>query len=128
MMISYLCTAFLGILVFGLGFNVSLHRIRLREKSHQELKNPHSSISRARIAHSNACQYCAMLAVLMLLTQGPLSGIFGITAVISRYLHALGFLGFSKAGPNPILFAGASGTYVSGLALSLLLLYQHMPV
>ena len=128
MMISYLCTAFLGFLVFGLGLNVSLHRIKLRAKSHEELKNPHSSISRARVAHSNACQYAAMLAVLMLLTQGPLSGIFGITAVISRYLHAFGFLGFSKAAPNPFLFAGACGTYISGLALSTLLLYQHMPV
>ena len=127
MMISYLCTAFLGFLVFGLGFNVSLHRLKNRKKGLEVLKDPHSPISRARVAHSNACQYCAMLAVLLLLTQGPLSGIFGIVAVVSRYLHAFGFLAFSKAAPNPFLFAGAIGTYTSGLALSALLLFQNFP-
>lgn len=128
MMISYLCIAFLGFLVFGLGLNVSIHRIKTRGRTHEELKNPHSPIARARVAHANACQYCPMLAVLLLLSQGPLAGVCGIAAVVSRYLHAFGFLGFAKAGPNPFLFAGATGTYLSGLVLSFVLLYRHMPL
>lgn len=127
MTISYLCTAFLGFLVFGLGLNVSLHRMKLGKKSAEYLKNPHSPISRARTAHSNACQYCPMLAVLLVLGSNSLAGVFGIVAVVARYLHAFGFLAFPKAGPNPFLFAGATGTYLSGLALSLILLYEHMP-
>lgn len=126
-MVTYACTAFLGLLVFGLGLNVSLNRLKRKEKSREDLKNPESALFRARIAHSNACQYAAMLAILMLLNQGSLAGVFSITAVVSRYLHALGFLGFKKA-PNPFIFAGASGTYLSGLALSLILLYHHLPI
>lgn len=126
-MISYLCTAFLGLLVFGLGLNVSLHRMKRREASREDLKDPRSALFRARIAHSNACQYCPMFVVLILLTEGSLAGIFGIAAVVARYLHAFGFLGFTKA-PNPFIFAGAAGTYLTGLALSLTLLIRHMPI
>jgi uncharacterized protein len=128
MMISYVCTAFLGLLVFGLGLNVSLNRMKSRDSAVDDLKNPSSSLFRARIAHSNACQYCPMFAVLILLNQGPMVGICAIVAVVARYLHAFGFLGFSKPGPNPFIFAGAAGTYLSGLALSLLLLFRHMPM
>lgn len=127
MMISYLCTAFLGLLVFGLGLNVSLNRMKSDDSGREALKNPKSPLFRARIAHSNACQYCPMFAILILLNQGSLAGIIAIAAVISRALHAFGFLGFTKA-PNPFIFAGATGTYLSGLALSLLLLFEHMPM
>ncbi len=123
---SYLCIAFLGLLVFGLGFNVSRHRLKTKSDP-ALLKNPSSPISRARLAHSNACQYAPMFAILILLNQEPLGGVLGIVAVIARYIHAFGFLAFSRVGPNPFIFGGATGTYLSGLGLSLLLLYRHMP-
>ena len=68
-----------------------------------------------------------MFAVLILLNAEPLGGVLGIVAVVARYLHAFGFLALRKA-PNPFIFGGAVGTYLSGLALSALLLYRHMPM
>jgi uncharacterized protein len=127
MIMSYVCIAFLGFLVFGLGLNVSLHRMKTKSDP-VVLKNPSSPISRARVAHSNACQYAPMFSILILLNQEPLGGVLGIVAVLARYLHAFGFLAFPKAGPNPFIFGGAVGTYLSGLVLSLLLLYRYVPV
>lgn len=126
MNLPYLCVAFLGLLVFGLGLNVSLNRFR-NKTAREDLKDPSSLLFRARIAHSNAAQYAPMFAVLFLLNQGTLAGVFSILAVASRYTHAFGFLAFAKPGPNPFIFSGAVGTYLSGLALSMLLLLEHMP-
>jgi hypothetical protein len=64
-----------------------------------------------------------MLAVLMLLIGGhnPVSWILWVMwiATASRYLHAAGMI-FSPtlAQPHPLRFAGALGTYVCGLILS----------
>lgn len=125
MFIPYVCVACLGLLVFALGLNVSLNRMR-SSSQREDLKNPKSSLFRARLAHSNACQYCPMFCVLIALSDGNMGTAFGIVAVIARYLHAFGFLGFKKA-PNPFIFCGALGTYISGLALSLYLLYEYLP-
>ena len=127
MFISYLCTAMLGFLVFGLGLLVSLNRLKSSSVK-DDLKNPSSRLSRTRIAHANACQYCPMLAVLLLLNQGPAVGVLGLVAVAARYIHAFGFLGFARVGPNPFLFTGAAGTYLSGLGLSLMLFWKYMPL
>jgi uncharacterized membrane protein YecN with MAPEG domain len=127
MIISYLCVAFLGLLVFGLGLNVSLHRIKTKTAG-EDIKNPTSGLFRARIAHSNAAQYCPMFAVLILLNQGSLATAFGLLAVVARYTHAFGFVAFPDPGRNLPRFWGAVGTYVSGLALSLILLFTHMPL
>lgn len=80
------------------------------------------------MAHSNACQYAPMLALLILLNTNDLAGILGIVAVVSRYLHAFGFLAFTKPPPNPFVFGGALGTYLSGLGLSIMVLVEHLKV
>ena len=126
MNIPYLCTAFLGFLVFGLGLNVSLHRRRSSD-SLSDQKTIWSPIFRARTAHSNACQYAPMFSVLILLNQGKIAAALAIVAVVARYLHAFGFIAFSKPGPNPFIYWGAVGTYLSGLGLSALLLAKHLP-
>ena len=121
MTIAIICTALLGVLVFGLGFVVSWIRGRTAVNIGYT-PNPTDRLYKLVRAHGNATEYAPMLAVLMLLvgSRDPsnlLLWVMGI-ATASRYLHALGMIiAPTLDKPEPLRFLGAVGTYVCGLGL-----------
>jgi uncharacterized protein len=121
MHVAMVCTALLGLLVFGLGLGVSALRGASKTIIGHSL-DPTDRLHKLVRAHANACEYAPMLAVLMLLLGGrPLPPwmlwVFA-AATLSRYLHAAGMLlSPSLDRPQPLRFAGALGTYVCGLVL-----------
>ncbi len=121
MNVAIVCTALLGLLVFGLGFAVSM----LRGSSQTNIgydPNPADRLYKMVRAHGNATEYAPMLAVLILLVGSRQPGTWMvwtfIAATASRYLHAAGMLlSPSLDRPQPLRFVGALGTYVCGLVL-----------
>ena len=122
MAVAVLCTALLGLLVFGLGLGVSL----IRGSSGTNFgytPDPKDRLCKMVRAHGNATEYAPMLAVLILYlgAHNPATWLMWmfVAATISRYLHALGMiLSKSLDRPDPLRFVGALGTYVSGLILA----------
>jgi len=122
MMTAVVCTALLGVLVFGLGLAVSLTRGQTGTNFGAN-PDPADRLYKMVRAHANATEYAPMLAVLMLLigNHSPASWNLWVMwiATLSRYLHAAGMiLSPTLAQPHPLRFAGALGTYVCGLILS----------
>jgi hypothetical protein len=122
MRIAVLCAGLLGLLVFGLGMAVSTLRGRTNTVFGYK-PDPTDRLHKMVRAHANAAEYAPMLAVLILLlgAQGPgrwLMVTF-IVATISRYLHAIGMIMCKTLDrPDPLRFAGALGTYITGLVLA----------
>lgn len=118
---AIVCTALLGLLVFGLGFAVSMTRGRTGIIfSHSS--DPADPLCKMVRAHGNATEYAPMLAVLMLLVgaQNPATWELWTMWIVTvcRYLHTAGMiLAPTLAKPHPLRFAGALGTYLGGLAL-----------
>lgn len=119
---AVMCTALLGLLVFGLGLAVSLTRGQTGTNFGAN-PDPADRLYKMVRAHANATEYAPMLAVLMLLigNHTPVSWILWVMwiAIASRYLHAAGMI-FSPtlAQPHPLRFIGALGTYICGIILS----------
>ena len=119
---AVICTALLGLLVFGLGLAVSLTRGQTGTNFGAN-PDPADRLYKMVRAHANATEYAPMLVVLMLLigAHNPVSWILWVMwiAMASRYLHAAGMI-FSPtlAQPHPLRFIGALGTYICGLILS----------
>ena len=119
---AMLCTGLLGLLVFGLGFAVSLTRGKT-ETIIGTSSDPTDRLYKLVRAHGNATEYAPILAVLMVvLTMGgePATWVVWVMIAVtaSRYVHAAGMIttpDLSK--PHPLRFIGALGTYVGGLAL-----------
>lgn len=123
---SLLCVALLGLLLFALGFGVSMTRGRTATNIGSSV-DPADFLHKIVRAHGNASEYVAMLAVLILVVgmREPSTwaswSMIGATA--SRYLHAAGMiLSPTLDKPQPLRFAGALGTYVFGIALCVALL------
>ena len=118
---ALVCTALLGLLVFGLGLAVSVTR-GSTNTVHGYNPDPTDRLYKLVRAHSNAAEYAPMLAVLMLFLaiRGPspwMVWTFAL-ATLCRYAHAAGMICFrTLAKPNPLRFVGALGTYVAGIAL-----------
>jgi uncharacterized membrane protein YecN with MAPEG domain len=119
---AILCIALLAILVFGLGFAVSIVRGRT-DIVYGHPDDPTNFLHKIVRAHGNTVEYAGMLAVLMLVLGGR--GAEGWVAwcmylvTASRYLIVAGLLlGPSLAKPHPLRFLGALGTYAGGLALA----------
>jgi len=118
---AIVCTALLGLLVFGLGLGVSLTRGQTGTNFGYS-PDPTDRMYKMVRAHGNATEYVPMLAVLMLLVGGhnPATWVLWVMGIVtaSRYLHAAGMI-FSPtlAKPHPLRFVGALGTYLGGLAL-----------
>jgi hypothetical protein len=115
------CTAFLALLVFGLGLAVSLTRAATRTNIGYR-DDPADRLHKLVRAHANACEYVPTLAVLILLlgAREPGDGLVWtfIGATVARYLHVAGMLFWpTLERPNPLRFIGALGTYVAGLVL-----------
>ncbi len=121
MAIAIVCTAFLGLLVFGLGLMVSITRGNTNQISGYTA-DPTDRLYKLVRAHGNAAEYAPMMAVLVLLVgarqPAPWMIWTAVAATACRYLHAAGMITCaSLARPNPLRFVGALGTYVTGLAL-----------
>jgi uncharacterized membrane protein YecN with MAPEG domain len=121
MTLAIVCTALLGLLVFGLGLLVSLARRGTRTSiGHSE--DPTDVLHKRVRAHANAAEYAPMIAVLTLLIAArdpaPWMVWTFVAATVCRYLHAIGMLASPTLdAPHPLRFVGALGTYVTGLAL-----------
>jgi len=126
MTVALVCTAFLGLLVFGLGLGVSTLRGSTSTNIGHQL-DPGDPLHKMVRAHGNATEYAPMLAILMLgiATRGATPWMVWtfVAATVFRYLHAAGMLlSPSLDRPQPLRFVGALGTYVAGLALVVALL------
>ena len=126
MTVALVCTAFLGLLVFGLGLGVSTLRGSTSTNIGHKL-DPGDPLHKMVRAHGNATEYAPMLAILMLAIAGrgatPWMVWTFAAATLSRYLHAAGMvLSSSLDRPQPLRFVGALGTYVTGLLLVVALL------
>jgi len=118
---AIVCTALLGLLVFGLGLGVSLTRGQTGTNFGSS-SDPADRMYKMVRAHGNATEYAPMLAVLMLLVgeHHPAAWMLWVMGIVTacRYLHAAGMI-FSPtlARPHPLRFVGALGTYLGGLVL-----------
>lgn len=114
------CIALLGLLLFVLGFGVSLARSRAEVTIGFD-SSPTDPLHKMVRAHGNTAEYAPMLAVLMVVLGilNPAAWLSWVMygAVASRYLIAAGLLSGSLEKPNPMRFVGALGTYVSGALL-----------
>jgi uncharacterized protein len=121
MQVAIVCTALLGLLLFLLGLAVSMTRGRTGVIAGSS-NDPADSLYKLVRAHGNTAEYAPMLAVLFLLVgeRNPATWTLwamGI-AVLSRYLIAVGMIiGPTLAKPYPLRFAGALGTYATGIVL-----------
>ena len=119
---AIVCTALLGLLLFGLGLYVSLLR-QFRRVIIGHPADPTDPMHRAVRAHANTAEYAPLLAVLFLWlgAHQPADWIVAviIVATASRFLLVAGLLWWpTLAKPNPARFLGALLTYLCGLALA----------
>ncbi len=122
MNIAIVCAALLGLLLFGLGFNVSMQR-RQNRRSIGHDASPLDPLHRAVRAHANTAEYAPFFAVLFLwYATRPAPAWILVTivlATVARFALAGALLfGPSLNRPNPARFLGALFTYICGLALA----------
>lgn len=119
------CTATLGLLLFLLGFAVSMLRFRGKVGS-GPAADRNALLNRVIRAHANTAEFAPFLAVLFLYFgwhgASPTVLALIVTATVSRCLIVIGLIAWPSLGrPNPARFAGALGTYLSGAALAVAL-------
>jgi len=122
MNIAIVCAALLGLLLFGLGFNVSMQR-RQNRRSIGHDASPLDPLHRAVRAHANTAEYAPFFAVLFLwYATRPAPAWILVTivlATVARFALAGALLfGPSLNRPNPARFLGALFTYICGIALA----------
>jgi uncharacterized membrane protein YecN with MAPEG domain len=118
---AIVCAALLGLLLFGLGLYVSA--ARGADKAGAYPSDPADPFFRRMRAHGNTAEYAPMMAVLILIcgARNPSTWMLIVMwlAVASRYSLAAGILMSSTLDkPQPLRFIGATGTYLTGIALS----------
>ena len=119
---AMVCAGLLGLLIFGLGFGVSLTRGN-RQTIIGTNADPTDRLHKMARAHVNATEYGPMLAILMLVAARGEEIAAWVTwtmiiVTVCRYLHAVGMIAFPTLDkPNPLRFIGALGTYVGGITL-----------
>ena len=123
---AVICTGLLGLLLFGLGLGVSLTR-GSSNKNFGYNPDPTDRLYKMVRAHGNTTEYAPMLAVLILFlgSRDPATWVLWVIgiATISRYLIAVGLLVSPTLDkPHPLRFAGALGTYLTGIILSVVAL------
>ena len=121
MHVALVCTALLGLLVFGLGIGVSAVRGSTNQ-NYGYTPDPTDRLYKMVRAHANACEFAPMLGLLMVVVgaRQPAAWMVWtfVVATVSRYAHAAGMiLSPSLAGAHPLRFLGALGTYVAGTVL-----------
>ena len=122
MTIAVICTALLALLIFVLGFSVSLARSKTDTISgfKNESTDPLYKLIRA---HGNTTEYVPILAVLMLYlgATAPSAWITWtmIVVTLARFLMAAGLVFPADMDkPNGMRFMGAILTYLGGMALA----------
>jgi uncharacterized membrane protein YecN with MAPEG domain len=120
---AIICIALLGTLLFVLGWNVSRIRGSRGDTGDQFPSAPDDALFVAIRAHGNASEYVPTLAVLILVVglRDPAVWmlVVAVIAVVSRYTHAIGILTTGDMKKESVVrFAGAVGTILSGIALS----------
>ncbi len=123
---ALICIGLLGLLVFGLGFAVSMMRGRTNTVSGFS-DDPSDPLHKLVRAHGNTAEYAAMLAILIFVVGSRSPATWSLwcmgLATASRYLIAAGLiLSPTLDKPHPLRFVGAIGTYLSGFALCAALL------
>jgi uncharacterized membrane protein YecN with MAPEG domain len=123
MNVGIICTAVLGLLLFGLGLYVSILRQRTRRSIGCDTTSPTDPLHRAVRAHGNTAEYAPFFAVLFLwfaVHPGPVwVSVAIVLATLARVSLAVGLLwGASLDKPTPARFVGALLTYVTGIALA----------
>ncbi len=121
------CTALMGLLLFALGFYVSTMRGRARQVGVTPT-DPSDPLFKAIRAHGNTAEYVPMLAILMLYlgAHSPGAWILWTMVIVTacRFLIVFGILlSPTLERPHPLRFIGAVGTYLGGLALSVVALF-----
>ncbi len=119
---SLLCIALLALLLFALGFGVSLQRGRT-EALIGYPPDPDDALHKWVRAHANAAEYVPILALLIWIAgrgdPGTWTVALMITVTAARFLHAIGMIAFGSLDKaNPARFLGALGTYLGGAALA----------
>jgi uncharacterized membrane protein YecN with MAPEG domain len=120
--IVIICIAVMGLLVFGLGANVTRHRAVRGSSGPQMPTDPADRLLIAQRAHGNAAEYVptliGLLVVCSTLTGGWWLDVLAITATTARVVHAYGMLSSATlAAHGPVRDSGAMFTYLAGLAL-----------
>jgi uncharacterized membrane protein YecN with MAPEG domain len=115
--------ALMGVLIFVLGANVTRHRAIRGTTGNQMPTDPADRMFIAQRAHGNASEYVPTLIGLLLLcsilTDGWWLNTLAIAAAGARCLHAVGVLtSKTMATHGPVRDAGATLTYLSGIALA----------
>jgi uncharacterized membrane protein YecN with MAPEG domain len=123
---ALVCIGLLGLLVFGLGFAVSMMRGRTNTVVGFS-DDPSDPLHKLVRAHGNTAEYAAMLAILIFVVGSRSPATWALwcmgIATASRYLIAAGLiLSPTLDNPHPLRFVGAIGTYLSGFALCAALL------
>lgn len=124
MNIELFCAAMLGLLLFGLGFAVSVER----GKANQLRGIPGDETTllyRLIRAHGNAAEYVPLIAAFALYfaaTGGsPLISWVIVGLTIARFLHATALIVRPNMNQfNMLRFVGGMGTYIGGFMLSIL--------
>jgi uncharacterized membrane protein YecN with MAPEG domain len=119
---AIVCTALLGLLLFGLGLHVSLLR-QSRQVIIGHPDDPTDPMHRAVRAHANTAEYVPLFCVLFLWlgTHQPATWVVAVIVIATgaRFLLVAGLLFWpTLARPNPARFLGALVTYLAGIALS----------
>lgn len=128
---ALLSVGLMGLLVFLLGLNVSRIRGSVMHTQHEHEGDPKSPLRKAIRAHGNCIEYVPTLSLLILalglrlpLMPWWVAGLM-LAAVAARYIHAVGVLtSESIHTANPLKFIGAAGTYLTGSALAVALLFH----
>jgi uncharacterized membrane protein YecN with MAPEG domain len=123
---AIICTSILGLLLFGLGFWVSLARQRLGKIIGHHV-SPIDPMHRLVRAHANTAEYAPFLAILFLWhgAHQPPPWIVAtiVVTTASRLVIVVGLLWISPLDkPNPARFLGALLTYLCGLVLAVTML------
>ena len=134
MAFALLSVGLLGLLVFLLGANVSRERGAVMVTQHEAEADPESSLRKAIRAHGNCIEYVPMLSLMIIAIGLAIPALMSwwvaalmLAAVASRYIHALGILtGGSIYSANTLKAIGAIGTYLTGLALSVILIVRSV--
>jgi len=121
MNIAVICTALLGLLLFGLGLYVSILRVRTGRNIGCDT-GPVDLLHRAVRAHGNTAEYAPFFGLLFLWFAMHPAPIWVLALIViataARFLLVAGLLlGPRLDRPNPMRMAGALFTYICGLAL-----------
>ncbi len=123
MNVAIICTSLLALLLFGLGFSISMKRGRSEGAGGYPQDQADPLFKRIR-AHANTAEYAPMFAVLFLFigAQNPAAWVVWtiVIATVCRYLIVAGILlSPTLAKPHPLRLIGALGTYITGVVLAL---------